>query len=123
MIVKKNYDKTLVYMDFALCAIGKNVRTGNHLYYIRSYKAIQRTIMIYKGKSKPFLLNRYTLTLMALLVNSVGMILLAIIYPVISYINGAKNFITDSFCCNDVRFFSYVNFIGLMGILGYLYFR
>jgi len=123
MDIRKEFNKTKCYLYYRLCIIGKNTKTGNYLYYVKSYKAIQKTVLIHKSKRKSLILNKYTLTILALLINSVGIILLAVLYPIISYINGGKNWITDSFCCNDVRFFNLVNFVGLIGTLGYLYFR
>lgn len=83
-------------------------RKGKYNYVIKMPK-FMGVFSVYKGgKSKIW--NRYTLTFVWLLCMLLSPLLLVFV-PLIIYINGAKNFITDSAFVDDVRSFTYANLV------------
>lgn len=100
--------------------IVKDYKHNDYRYYIRNkfHTTIgQELIKVRASKTKVKALNKYTLTTLCVLLNTLVLLTIPFVmcvYAVIMYIAGAKRFFTDSAYIDCVRFFNYTNIVAVV---------
>ena len=113
----KNSQKTICGVKYKLFAIIRNQKTLKYCYYISTPWSDYEVgnVMIWKNKKKNAVLNKYTLSLLAILYT---LIKCTVYYPsfvvimfVYMYLDGGRNFVRDGMWAQNERFFNYCNII------------
>lgn len=120
MKIIRNSSVGFFNMQYDLFAVAKSTHTGKYGYFISSSKRFWSDWqVIYKGKKKQKLFNKYTLPIIWALFNFIVLPFIIIIWYgalewVFSYFDGMKNFIRNKAWVNNVRYFTWVTMIALI---------
>lgn len=118
----------VVKSDFSAFALLKktyrivvNTTFREYVYEIR----VGTTFKIVGGfKRKQFWLNRYTLPFIFAIYNYICVPLITVFlvfsYPIYMYFEGAVNFYKNRACITNVRYFTWVTLMALIGCLSYI---
>lgn len=123
----KNYEKTIAGVKHRLFTVIKNQNKSYFYYYLNgAFTQKAGDVMIYRSQSKSKLLNKYTLSFLGVIYSLLKYLVflpgIFILYPVINYINGCKNFLKNRANITDVRFFNWVNILAMLALLGFVIF-
>ncbi len=121
MKILKNYQMSIYGVRYNLFTVIFNRKTNQYCYYTNALwtKNIGDR-MIYKSKNKSKLLNKYTLPIIGITYTFYKYILkytfAAISLPCYMYFDGCINFIRNTACYNNVRYFNWVNIVIIIAL-------
>jgi len=115
--VDNRYGKVVAFTN-GIISYGKSFK-GNYRIELNLISwLIDKSIPLYISKKKPLFRN---ITILAILLylfrivfSVIGFVLVILLFPLVNYLEGAKNFIKDCAWVQNVRFFNWVNFIGVI---------
>ena len=125
----RNYEKTACGVGFALFTVIKNQKKSKYYYYISApwHSSLTSDRMIYKGKSKSLLLNKYTLSVLAIIYTILLALIVypvtVIVSPIYMYFDGGRNFVRDTAWAQNVRYFNLCNIFIILILLVLIVYR
>ena len=119
----KNDCKTICGVKHTFFTIIKD-KNSKYYYYLNSPCSSNiGDRLIYNSKSKSTIFNKYTLTLLGIIFTilqyTIIYPILAIIYPVYMYMEGAYNFIRNKTWAQHERFFNWCNIVIILTLIIY----
>lgn len=117
----KNHNRTIFGFGSVFFKILRNTKKDHYAYYFYDFVHDSNRLLHQGVKIK--ILTPFLITVWCVVFNILVFPISVTTYVPIRYFNGAKNFIKDSAWYQDVRFFSWVNFILLICALIFILLR
>lgn len=104
----KNYNKTMVGFGSLFWRISRNTDKKTYAYGFRDF-TLGEYRLLYSGEVKLKFLTPAVITFFCIIFNLFWIPFVVVTFIPYKYIEGGKNYITDSAWINNVRFFNWAN--------------